>query len=339
MKKYSDFKIKGIDVAAFQGVIDWSKVDADFIILRIGYGQTIDAQFIANLKGARALNKIIIFYWYGDYYSNWYIPKSGYKAKNIFGMGDQAWGEKQAEICWNAIKEYGAFVFLDCESGGAEYSAPLTEPETKKHAQIIYRAFLERLDELSGRFNGIYTSVGWLGWFQTALRNRPLWVAWYNRYISIQDVFDACLRYGWEGMVVIWQFASDGDLDGNGTSDGIKMGMKTADLDLNGWIGTEAQLKVIFSRILSSGDTPDDEAPVIIPAPDFMLCVITASSLSIRAQPSIKSTFLGSRIKGTPVKVSPEILKGSGSVRGWVKVLEWVKVEGQDEYLSLDYLK
>ena len=58
---------KGIDVSEHQGKIDWTKVTADFAILRAGYGKSVsqkDKQFDANYSGAKAKGITIGVYWY-----------------------------------------------------------------------------------------------------------------------------------------------------------------------------------------------------------------------------------------------------------------------------------
>lgn len=50
---------KGIDVSKWQGTIDWSKVTADFVMIRLGFsnyngGLNIDSKAIENMKGAKA---------------------------------------------------------------------------------------------------------------------------------------------------------------------------------------------------------------------------------------------------------------------------------------------
>ena len=47
----------GIDVSVFQGDVDWGKVagtDTEFAILRIGYNDKQDAQFVNNYQNAKA---------------------------------------------------------------------------------------------------------------------------------------------------------------------------------------------------------------------------------------------------------------------------------------------
>ena len=48
--------IRGIDVSAWQGVIDWDKVKASgvkFVMIRAAYGMTADTKFKVNMEGAQ----------------------------------------------------------------------------------------------------------------------------------------------------------------------------------------------------------------------------------------------------------------------------------------------
>ena len=57
----------GIDVSEHQGVIDWTRVKADFAIIRAGYGREIsqkDKKFDINYAGAKAAGIPCGAYWY-----------------------------------------------------------------------------------------------------------------------------------------------------------------------------------------------------------------------------------------------------------------------------------
>ena len=214
----STFEINGIDISTFNETVDWSKINCNFVAMRVGYGRTIDNKF--SINWANSKGKVNRFtYWYMDYYSNWYNKKS-----SAYGLTDAAWGKEQADNCWGAIKnDPEGLVFLDVENGGSSYSKPLTDPATKEHAEIIARSFLTRMDELNKKKNGIYCSIGWISWFYSWFRDRPLWVAWYNKLVDKDDVLYSSFKNGWLGEVLYWQFSSTekiagivGNVDGNG---------------------------------------------------------------------------------------------------------------------------
>ena len=321
--KFDSFPINGIDVSEYNGVIDWSKVAGDFVSIRVGYGANIDVKFIQNIEGAQKTDLDIFVYWYSDYYSNWFN-----KNHSAYGLTDEAWGRKQADLCYSQMKKYGInLMFLDIENMTNSTFPKLTEPLAKEHAQKINRAFLERMDELKVTA-GIYTSLGWLTWFYQWFRNRLLWVAFYpyrTADVSSDYVIQRAASNGWTGSVLIWQYASDGDVDDNGTPDGISMGMQYSFLDLNGWIGTNAQYESMFSTTI---DTPDDEAEVI-PQPEYKTYTVEVSSwlwLNIREQPTTNSPVRGRLLRGAKVNVS-NISNG------------WGKLHGQELYISTQYLK
>ena len=314
--KYSSFAIRGIDVSVFNGTIDWTKVSANFSGIRVGYGRTIDTRFKSNwLNSKGKVNRIP--YWYMDYYNN------HISTHPAFGMTDEAWGQSQAEFCWATLKDdpSGA-VMLDIESTNGNYAPKIeTVPE---RAQAIAKAFLERMDELNKKRNGIYCSLGLLSWFSEWFKDRPLWVAWYP-YRSVSgldssDIVYLVKKQGWKVAPLIWQYASDGDVDDNGSEDGLSMGMQYEFLDLNGWVGTPDQYSALFGGPVVVVPTPEPE-PEYIPGK----YQITAQPyLFIREGMSATSNKAGRYDPGAKVNIS----RVSG---------DWGLVEGQQHFIYLGY--
>jgi hypothetical protein len=182
---------------------------------------------------------------------------------------------------------------MDIENGGPSYSPPLTNPEAKRHALNIAWGFLQRIDELNGKRNGIYTSVGWLDWFTEWFKDRPLWVAWYPYRTSMvgpMAIVQMVIDKGWNVKPIIWQYASDGDVDDNGTPDGKTL-FKTElkEMDLNGWVGTQQEYESMFSTSVADPiETPDDET-VTQPIENARVVKIkyTQSKLNMRSSPKI----------------------------------------------------
>jgi GH25 family lysozyme M1 (1,4-beta-N-acetylmuramidase) len=314
--KYNSFDIRGIDVSQFNGVIDWSKVQANFSAIRVGYGNTIDSKFVENITNASKQDLDLAYYWYMDYYNN-HISTS-----SVYGMSDADWGRKQADNCWNAIKDNPAMVFIDVESTTGNY-APKIET-VQERAQTIMGGFLSRMDELNKRTNGIYCSLGLLSWFYSKWRNRPLWVAWYPyRYVNdldASDVIYSVKAQGWLVNPIIWQYASDGDIDDNRSTDGQTMGMQYDFLDLNGWVGTKEQYTQMFGQI----DTHDDE---VIPIPTNTRNIPIMSVIrpvSLRKQPVISfTTFITLLPTGTKLDCLERKIIGS-NVWWRVGINQWV---------------
>ncbi|MCX6056097.1 MAG: GH25 family lysozyme [Chloroflexi bacterium] len=238
--KFSSLAIRGIDVSQFNGNIDWTKVSCHFASIRVGYGRVIESKFLANWQNAKGkVNRIP--YWYLDYYSN-YNADSG-----VNGTSDAEWGKVQADTCWNSFKnDPEGIVFLDIENGNTSYAPPIATVASR--VQAIARAFLERIDALNGKVNGVYCSLGLLNWFGIWFKVRPLWVAWYNEEQTFQTVLTAVKNAGWTGKCYIWQYASDGDVDDDGIADGIKMGMQYDFLDLNAWLGNSQEYTAFFGK-------------------------------------------------------------------------------------------
>lgn len=282
--KFTDFKIRGIDVSKFNDLVDWDKVKnsgVHFSAIRAGFGNTTDSKFLYNWTNSKG--KVTRFaYWYMDYYSNWYNQQSV-----VYGISDEAWGKLQAKNCWDLIKIENNKIptFLDIESGSSSYSPAITT--CTSHAQGIAKAFLIELDRLSGIKNGIYCSYGLLSWFPAWFRDRPLWVAWYTDNQTPASILSNVKSKGWTGKCYMWQYASDGDIDDNGTGDGKTMGSGYAWLDLNGWIASDKDYEDF-----TNGLAPEPEKPE---TPLFQVKVVV-TSLNIRNAPSLSGTKVGTAI-------------------------------------------
>jgi len=329
--KYSNFAIRMRDISQFNGDIDWVKFfgPADpikILGIRVGYGRVIDTKFKENwLNSKGKVNRIPYFYM--DYYSN------HIKGWGADGISDEDWGHIQAESCWNALKnDPDGSVMLDIENGNPAYAPALSSVSAR--AQTIAKAFLQRMDELNKKRNGIYCSIGLLNWFSSWFKDRPLWVAWYNENQTVASVKAACNAAGWIGPKVIWQIASHGDLNGDGVPDGkTVLGTKLKECDLNGWIGTNADYLAVCGTPIV---TPEDETPVTpdpIDTPTEGVKYLTTANLAMRALPSNTSALLGRYYSGSQVTVINTPEPGPGGKQGWVQVV------GQGHYVSLDYLK
>ena len=236
--KYKDFSIRGIDVSEFNGAINWSKVQGHFAAIRVGHGRVTDKRFKNNWTGAKGkVNRLA--YWYMDYYSN------HDKSTSAYGISDKDWGRVQAEKCWSLLKDDPeGIVFLDIEK--SSYGPALSSVQPR--VLTIAQSFFDHYDKFSGKVNGIYCSLSMCTYFNEKLRKRPLWVAWYNESQTIESVKKAVAARNWLGKCLIWQYASDGDINNDGKADGISLGMTYGFLDLNGWLGTGAQYKGLFGK-------------------------------------------------------------------------------------------
>lgn len=330
--KYSSFAIRGVDVSQFNGTIDWTKIMAikpNFSGIRLGFGVVPDDKAERNWKESKyKVNRLA--YWYIDYYSN------HIKGWGADGVSDRDWGRRQAEKCWLMTKaDPSGAVFADIENGNPAYAEPLSA--VKDRALAISKAFLERMDELNGRKNGIYCSLGLLDWFSAWFMDRPLWVAWYNEAQTVESVRKAVAATGWTGKCLIWQYASHGCTNGDGVAQGLNLGTELKQLDLNVFMGTAADYAALFGApvIISEDETtvivPEDETPIAWD--DFVKYQVNTGRLMVRSGPSTNSKIIGSYLLGAPINITSGITPGIGSVQGWVEIF------GQDQYMSLDYLK
>jgi len=262
---YDDYQIDIVDVSRWQDDLttpfkpDILKLMAAgfmAIIVRVGLGRVKDALFDwfwSQSKGRLAR----LSYWYGDYYSHRTLAVP---------VSDRAWGIEQGTNWANFMKgDWGEGKgFLDCEPSGGH---PIGILNRKSYNEIM-RPLAETYDALTGGVCGIYCSVGFIPNLYEWARKRTLYVAWYDRSKTKEQIIAACRKAGWLGEIVIWQYASDGDINMDGIGDGKTLGMETAALDLNAWLGTPEE----WSRFL--GSTPpiippptEDPEPPVFPVP------------------------------------------------------------------------
>lgn len=328
--KLNSFGIKVFDISQFNGVIDWTKVKAsgvNAVVIRVGYGNTIDSKFVENAENAKKAGIKIQFYWYMDFYNN-HINTS-----SVFGMEDVEWGKKQADNCWNTIKNYGnVMVFIDVESTNGTYAPKIeTVPD---RAQAIMGGFLSRMDSLNGLTNGIYCSLGLLSWFYTKWRTRPLWMAWYpyrTASVTVSNAIASAKAKGWNNLLM-WQYASDGDIDDNGTEDGRSVGMQYDFLDLNGVINESAFLALFNESpiVVPPIDVPNDETNIPPTTKTKVIPVkIAQRTLTLRKKAVVSIlTQIRQYPAGTPFDCLEEVKDTSGNI--------WQRV-GMDQFVADTY--
>ena len=257
MIKFSNYPIRGVDTSQFNGTVNMTTLKttgALFNIMRAGYGKSVDTRFKVNWVNCKGV-MLRMAYWYLDYYSNWYNSSS-----SVYGMTDFDWGKQQAQNMWALIKDDndGKIVWLDIESGGSSYSPAITTVWSRVDKMID--GFLSEMDRLNGKTNGIYCSLGLLNYFDVKYKARPLWVAWYNEYQTIESVIKSVtVTKGWSDPY-IWQYASHGDVNADGVSDGLTYGTGIRQLDLNIWLKSADAW-----NIFSGAQVPPVIVPVVIP--------------------------------------------------------------------------
>ncbi|WP_298535695.1 glycoside hydrolase family 25 protein [uncultured Methanobrevibacter sp.] len=180
--------IKGVDVSAWQGNINWSAVKAagiGFAIIKCAGsddGFYVDSRYESNYKGAKDAGIPV-----GAYY---------FVGKGCISAAD---GKADAERFLKLLKgkQFEYPVYMDCE---------VTSPADKKGATDAAIAFCETLEK-AGYYAGIYGST--YSTFESRLDDSRLtrfahWVAQYA---------NSCTYIGEVG---IWQYSSTGYVAGIG---------------------------------------------------------------------------------------------------------------------------
>lgn len=184
--------MKGIDVSAHQGKIDWKKVKAagiQFAILRAGFGNDVrqkDEYFDYNLKEAKANGIKVGVYWF-----SYAISKADAK--------------KEADVCAKVLNgaKLDLPVFYDWEYDSMSYAQKNGVNPTKSQITDFCIAFLEQM-KTHGYAVGNYANPDYLNSHldQSRLKQYPLWLACYSTTKPT--------GYG----ETIWQYSESGKVNG-----------------------------------------------------------------------------------------------------------------------------
>lgn len=177
--------MKGIDVSAHNGIIDFSKVKAagiEFVIIRAGYGKEIsqkDKYFEKNYKAAKAAGLKVGAYWYS--YAD-----------------TKADAAKEAAACIEAIKgkQFEMPIYFDIEE-------QKQFDKGKAFCSDLVKSFCNALEK-AGYFAGFYTGRYALTKYisEDVAKRYALWVAeWGN-------------KVNYSGSYGMWQFSSIGKVNG-----------------------------------------------------------------------------------------------------------------------------
>lgn len=177
---------KGIDVSAWQRLIDWEKVkpQIDFAILRAGCGTTIDNMFEYNAAECTRLGIPFGVYWFSYAYTT-----------------DMA--KKEAELVCQQIEGYKLSypVCFDFEYDSSNYAKKNGVEPTAKLITDIARTFLNYV-ESRGYYAMNYTNLDYLNKGFSALTKRyDTWLACWTKKKPNKPCG-------------IWQRSSTGFIDG-----------------------------------------------------------------------------------------------------------------------------
>lgn len=184
--------LKGIDVSEHQGVINWDVVKSqiDFAILRVGFGDNIASQDDKYFKRN------------ADECTRLCIPFGVYIYSYATSIGQ---AKSEAEHVLRLIKgyklDYPVYYDLEDSPTTGKCSNELIADMAEVFANII---------QANGFWCGVYASTYWWNSKLTDSRfnNWVKWVAQYNNICTYQGSYD------------IWQYASDGSVNGiNGNVD------------------------------------------------------------------------------------------------------------------------
>lgn len=215
---------KGCDISYWQGDIDFNKMKKagiDFVIIRAGYGQTIDKRFVTYINNAIKAGLKVGVYWF------------------IYAIDDRT-ALKNAIKCMQVIEPYKDLITMgiygDWEYDSDQYAGKLSITERSN----IVEKFLHEL-EINNYDAGIYTNSDYiLHYFKPELVQKyPLWYAKYSKCI------DSVGYKGKDKYPYIWQYSS------NGT--GKEYGVQSKNIDLDyGYISDKDSKKdTILDKVQS----------------------------------------------------------------------------------------
>lgn len=178
--------LKGIDVSHHQGAIDWTKVKADFALIRAGYGKYAyqeDPYFDDNIKGAYNAGIPVGVYWYSY-------------------AGDVESAKQEAEVCLQVINPYKDKIVLPVFFD-QEYEPAIKAASYQVRTECC-KAFISAV-EAAGYRAGMYASKDWLDNRIDAGALPDSCTVWVAQYAG---------KCTYTGRYTIWQYTSDGSVDG-----------------------------------------------------------------------------------------------------------------------------
>ncbi|MBQ4176741.1 MAG: Ig-like domain-containing protein [Lachnospiraceae bacterium] len=177
--------MKGIDVSAWQGSINFKKVKRDgisFVIIRAGHGQSVDSRFAQNYRNARKAGLKVGCYWFVT-------------------ATTQAQVVSEAQKCIRTIsgKRFDMPVFVDIESNSQFRLG-------KAFCSALVASFCGKLKNAGFDDYGWYTSRSFVPKYLTpAISQKKAYCAWIAEHgprLNYSDYYD------------IWQYSHTGRVKG-----------------------------------------------------------------------------------------------------------------------------
>jgi lysozyme len=226
--------VEGIDVASYQGTIDWNMVHAsgrEFAIARIGDGTGLDSTFATNWAGIRAAGMVRGAYLFFRPTSD-VQTQADHVAAAVGVLGD---GDLPVTIDVECMCPYSTPGHT-CELGGAGCA-------TAAEAAAALDEIVMRVEAATGKRPMIYTSARvWDGaTYYMSQASQPMSALWVPAYTSTSCPAVASSWTDWQ----FWQY-SDGTCSGcvGGVVPGVGSG---ASVDRDRWNGTIDTLRAFAS--------------------------------------------------------------------------------------------
>jgi GH25 family lysozyme M1 (1,4-beta-N-acetylmuramidase) len=284
-------KIFGPDVSHHQGVIKWDVLasKSSFVIIRVGDGITYpdmkDTTFDFNWKNAKQVGLPRGSYFY-------FRPEIDpiQQATNHFKHLNGDLGEME--------------LFGDFENNDKHLSPVQVTDAINK--------YMTKLDSLSGKLTGIYSSPGWWGSSVYAgqvnysqidkLNLRTKWVARYTYAMTPYP-----LPHGWSTWN-FWQKSADGNLRAREFG-----ALGSTSIDLNIYNGTKGKFETTY-KVELNGSSVDPLKPPLYCKPKV--------NMRIRGKPSdsFSSPVLGQAFANSVWKISKVVKDTKG--RDWFEITE-----------------
>lgn len=202
---FDDTPAEGCDISYYQGDVDFRAMKAagiKVVIIRAGYGTTVDKRFISYINAAIKAGLSVGVYWF------------------VYAT-DMAGVIKNAEKCIEVIAPYKQYitcgVWTDWEYDSDRYAGTLTSAVRSDMVDI----FNQKIGD-AGYESGIYSNQDYIRYGKFASWLISKYPLWFARYASVKGDYANKGKYG---SPYLWQYSSSGE--------GSRYGVSSKNLDLN----------------------------------------------------------------------------------------------------------
>lgn len=296
----------GIDVAKYQGTIDWKKVadsGVDFAMVRVGYRTLINGEIVADVNAKYNMQE---------------ASKYGIKVGVYFFSTAISEEEAREEADWvaNYIAKYKITypVVYNCE--GYEDSQSRQYSLNKTQRTDIAIAFLDRISE-KGYSSMFYASKsemeGDAKWETSRLAGRyKIWVA---QYPSVP--YPQTSKSSYSGTHAMWQYTNKGTVPG---------------------ISKPVDMNVAYFGFSSTNDAQNSEAPEDVQANVEATMKFREVNETVTAKE--KTNLRDKPSQGSDSKVIYTLINGETATRTGISDSGWSRIvfKGQTLYAVSSYL-